>query len=195
MDDPLKLFLVRHGETEWSRAGKHTGSTDIPLTPHGEDQARALATHLQSISFAHVFSSPRNRAVRTCELAGLESPKIIADLGEWQYGAYEGLRTVDIRKNRPKWNLWKDGCPEGETPSDVSARVDRLIAYLCTLQGNVALFAHGHLGCAIAARWIGLPIAEGQHFVLDPASLSTLGCAPRHPEIRALLTWNVSVRN
>jgi broad specificity phosphatase PhoE len=193
MDEPLKLYLVRHGETQWSRAGQHTGSTDIPLTAHGEDQARALSSRLQTISFAHVLSSPRCRAVRTCELAGLENPQIAEDLSEWNYGAYEGRRTVDIRNDRPDWNLWKDGSPDGETPADVSARVDRVIAYLCALKGNVALFSHGHLGCALAARWIGLPIVEGQHFVLDPASLSTLGCAPRHPEIRSILTWNLSV--
>ncbi len=192
MNEPLKLYLVRHGETEWSLSGQHTGNTDVPLTPNGEDEARALATRLRNIPFAHVLSSPRLRAYRTCELAGLGTPDLNRDLSEWDYGAYEGSRTVDIRKDRPSWDLWKDGCPDGEMPEDVSMRADRLIAHLLTLQGNIALFSHGHFGCALAARWIDLSIADGQRFVLDPASLSSLGYAPRHLETRVILTWNLS---
>ena len=193
MSEPVKLYLVRHGETAWSLSGQHTGTTDILLTPHGEDQARSLAAHLSRIPFAHVLSSPRQRARRTCELLGLgQSPEINQDLAEWDYGAYEGQRTEDIRKDRPNWDLWEDGCPGGEMPADVSARAARLIAYLRTLQGNVALISHGHIGSALAARWIGLAIEDGQHLVIDPASLGILGFAPRHVEVRAILLWNAS---
>jgi broad specificity phosphatase PhoE len=196
MSEPLRLYLVRHGETVWSLSGQHTGSTDIPLTARGEDEARNLAAYFERIPFTHVLTSPRQRARRTCELLRLEKPcEINQDLAEWDYGAYEGQRTVDIRKDRPKWNLWEDGCPGGEMPADVSARADRLIAYLCTLQGNVALFSHGHFGCALAVRWIGLAVREGQHFVIDPASLGILGVAPRHPEARAIVLWNASAKD
>jgi probable phosphoglycerate mutase len=190
---PLKLYLVRHGETEWSLSGQHTGRTDIPLTAHGEEEARHLSTFLQAVSFERVLSSPRLRALRTCELAGFtQPPEISEDLAEWDYGAYEGQRAVDIRELRPGWDIWKDGCPDGEMPADVSARADRLIARLGTLQGNIALFTHGHFGCALAARWIELAIAEGQHFVLAPASLGILSFVPRHAEVRAISLWNLS---
>jgi probable phosphoglycerate mutase len=191
MNEQLKLYLVRHGETEWSVSGRHTGNTDMPLTAAGEDQARALATRLRDIPFAHVLSSPRSRAYRTCELAGLGPPELNRDLSEWDYGTYEGCRTEEIRKDRPSWDLWRDGCPGGEMPEDISLRADRLIAYLCSLQGNIILFSHGHFSCAVAARWIGLSIADGRHLVLDPASMSSLGHAPRHPETRVILTWNL----
>jgi len=193
MGDSLTLYLIRHGETAWSLSGQHTGNTDIPLTAHGEDEARGLAVHLRKIPFAHVLSSPRQRARRTCELAGLgQACEINQDLAEWDYGAYEGRRTADILNERPDWDLWNDGCPGGESPADISMRADRLVAYLCTLQGNVALFTHGHFGCALATRWIGLAIANGRHFVLDPASLGIFGVAPRHTEVRAILLWNAS---
>jgi len=196
MKKPLKLYFVRHGETAWSLSGQHTGSTDIALTENGEDQARKLAAYFGTVSFTHVLTSPRKRARRTCELLRLGKPsEINEDLSEWDYGTYEGRRTVDILKDRPDWNLWEDGCPGGEMPEDVSARADRLIAYLCTLQGNVALFSHGHFGCALAARWIGLAVNEGQHFVIDPASLGILGVAPRHDEVRAILLWNASAND
>jgi probable phosphoglycerate mutase len=196
MREPLTLYFIRHGETAWSLTGQHTGSTDIALTAHGEDEARNLAAYFAGIPFTHVLTSPRQRARRTCELLRLEVPsEINRDLAEWDYGAYEGQRTVDILKDRPSWDLWEDGCPGGEMPADVSARADRVIAYLCTLQGNVALFSHGHFGCALAARWIGLAIGEGQHLVLDPASLSILGVAPRHAEVRAILLWNASAKD
>jgi len=186
----LNLYLIRHGETEWSLSGKHTGRTDIPLTARGEEGARNLAPHLQKVSFARVMSSPRNRAYRTCELAGLGVPELIPDLSEWDYGSYEGRRTAEILVDRPGWDLWKDGCPGGETPTDVARRADRFIAFLRTLHGNIALISHGHFSCALAARWIDLPIADGRHFVLDPASIGRLGYVPRHPETRAILLWN-----
>lgn len=196
MTEHLNLYLVRHGETAWSLSGQHTGSTDIALTEHGEDEARNLAAYFEGILFTHVLTSPRQRARRTCELLGLgKSSEINQDLAEWDYGAYEGQRTVDIRKDRPNWNLWKDGCPGGEMPEDVSTRADRLIAYLSTLQGNVALISHGHFGCALATRWIGLAIDEGRHFVIDPASVGILGVAPRQAEVRAILLWNASAKD
>jgi broad specificity phosphatase PhoE len=192
----LKLYFIRHGETAWSLSGQHTGSTDIPLTERGEHEARNLAAYFRTIPFTHVLTSPRQRARRTCELLQLTQPEEInRDLAEWDYGAYEGQRTVDILKTRPYWDLWKDGCPGGEMPEDVSARADRLIAHLCTLQGNIALISHGHFGCALAARWIGLAVDEARHFVIDPASLSILGIAPRHAEVRAVLLWNASAKD
>ena len=190
MTEPLRIFLIRHGETAWSLSGQHTSRTDIALTAHGEDQARELGVALSAMSFAQVLSSPRQRARRTCELAGFAAVEIDPDLVEWDYGAYEGRRTADIRKESPDWNLWTDGGPGGETPADVAARADRLVARLRTLRGNVALFSHGHFSCALAARWIGLSVAHGQHFVLDPASLGVLSYPSRHPETRAILLWN-----
>jgi broad specificity phosphatase PhoE len=190
---PLRLYLIRHGETEWSLSGQHTGRTEIALTAHGEDMARALGQRLRKVEFASVLTSPRLRAQRTCELAGLgQKAEIEPDLAEWDYGDYEGKRSADIRKERPGWMVFRDGCPNGETPSQVSDRADRLIARLGTLEGNVALFSHGHFGCVLATRWIGLPIVEGQHFSLDPASLGILGYAPSHPDVRVIALWNAT---
>jgi broad specificity phosphatase PhoE len=191
--DRVTLYLIRHGETEWSLSGRHTGSTDIPLTARGESAARQLAPYLDKITFPRIMSSPRSRAYRTCELAGLGTPEIDVDLSEWDYGAYEGKRTAEILSERPGWDLWKDGCPGGEMPEDVARRADRVIAFMRTLRGNVALFSHGHFGCALAARWAGLEIVEGRHFALDPASISTLGYVPRHPDTPAILLWNARV--
>ena len=135
--------------------------------------------------------SPRLRARQTCELAGLGARSLIEpDLAEWDYGDYEGLRSADIRKEHADWNVWRDGCPHGETPDELSARVDRLIGRLCELRGNVALFSHGQLGAALAARWIGLPLIAGQHFALHPASISILGHEPTHPGRRMIELWN-----
>lgn len=192
MSLPLRLYLIRHGETEWSLSGQHTGRSEIPLTAHGEDMAGGLGQSLQGIAFTHVLSSPRLRARKTCELAGLGQPDIEPDLAEWDYGDYEGKRSVDIRKERPGWAIFRDGCPNGETPSQVSDRADRLIARLGALEGNVALFSHGHFGCVLATRWIGLPIIEGQHFQLDPASLGILSFAPSHPEVHVIALWNAA---
>jgi probable phosphoglycerate mutase len=188
-----RLYLVRHGGTEWSLSGQHTGRTDIPLTARGEDEARALEKRLRDIRFARVLTSPRQRARRTCELAGLgPAAEIEPDLAEWDYGDYEGQRTVDIRKERAGWNVFRDGCPHGEMPAQVSGRADRLIARLGAVAGNVALFSHGQFGCVLAVRWIGLPVAEGQHFPLGPASLSILGPEPGHPEVRVITLWNAT---
>ena len=191
MSSALQLFLVRHGETAWSLSGQHTGTTDLPLTRHGEAQARALTPRLAQIGFTHVLVSPRLRARQTCELAGCAIASVVEpDLAEWNYGDYEGQRSVDIDKLRPDWNIWRDGCPHGEMPDDVSERVDRLIARLCGLQGKVALFSHGQFGVALAVRWMGFSLLAGQHFELQPASLSMLGYAEHHPKTRVLALWN-----
>ena len=188
---PLRVYLVRHGQTEWSMSGQHTGRTDIALTAQGEAEARELAPWLDKIAFRHVLCSPLRRARRTCELAGLGSQADIEpDLAEWNYGDYEGRRSPDIRKDRPGWNAFRDGCPGGEMPDQIAARADRLIARLHAMEGNVALFSHGEFLLALAARWIGLPVIEGQHFLLGTASLGILGCNPAHPEVPVIALWN-----
>ena len=190
-DGILKLHFIRHGETEWSLSGRHTGRTDLPLTKHGEDQARKLGVRLGETTFSRVLTSPRQRAWRTCELVRLPPPaEIEPDLAEWDYGAYEGQKTTEIWQQRPGWNLFRDGCPGGELPAQVSDRADRVIASLGDQQGNIALFSHGQFGCALAARWIGLPVIEGQHFLLYAASISILGYNPSHPEVRVISSLN-----
>ena len=189
----LQLYLIRHGETEWSLSGQHTGDTDIPLTARGEVEARELARRLRGIPFAHVLTSPRQRARRTCELAALNpAPEIEPDMVEWNYGDYEGQRSAEILQARPGWSIFRDGGPNGETPAQVSDRADRLIARLRTLKGNVALFTHGHFGRVLAARWIGLPVTEGQRFQLDTASLSIFGYDRHHPEVPVIVLWNAT---
>jgi len=188
---PLRLYLIRHGETEWTLSSQHTGRTDIPLTARGEDEARELAQRLQGILFAHVLTSPRQRARQTCKLAKLgPASEIEPDLVEWDYGDYEGQRSVDIRQGRPGWNLFRDGCLHGEMPVQVSDRADRLIAHLRALDGNVAIFSHGQFGCVLAARWIGLPVVEAQHFQLGTASISILSDDPHHPQMPVIAQWN-----
>jgi probable phosphoglycerate mutase len=187
----LQLYFIRHGETEWSLSGQHTGCTDIPLTEHGEDEARGLEPRLRAVEFARVLTSPLNRAKRTCDLAGFGTSAVIEpNLSEWDYGDYEGQLSANVWKERPGWNLFRDGCPGGETPAQVSARADRLIARLQGFEGNVALFSHRHFGCVLAARWIGAPAVEGQHFALSPASLSILGHEASHPGTRVIALWN-----
>jgi broad specificity phosphatase PhoE len=191
-----RLFLVRHGETEWSRSGQHTGRSDIPLTARGEDEASNLAASLKTIPFAHVLTSPQQRARRTCELAGLGSAAIVEpDLAEWDYGDYEGRRSVDIRKERPGWNIFRDGCPGGETTAQVCDRADRLIQRLCGLDGDLALFFHRQFGCVLTARWIGGPVIMGQHLVFGPAAISILGYSPSHPDVRVIVLWNTEPRS
>jgi len=188
-----QLYLVRHGETEWSRSGQHTGKTDIALTAQGEKQAAALAPWLQKIRFSAVLTSPRQRARNTCALAGLgENAAIEPDLAEWDYGDYEGLRSGEIRERQPGWTVFQDGCPNGESPADITSRADALIARLLTMTGNIALFSHGHFGAALAARWIGLPLIQAEHLLLSPATLSILGSNPSHPEVRVISLWNAS---
>jgi len=188
---PLRLFLVRHGETAWSVTGQHTGLTDIALTAHGENEARALAPRLRMIAFTQILTSPLRRARQTCELAGCGAEaRIEPDLVEWNYGDYEGKRTVDIHEERPGWNVWRDGCPHGETPANISDRADRLLARLRELSGRVALFSHGQFSSALAARWIGLAVIEAQHFALSPASISILAHEAGHPMVPVIALWN-----
>jgi broad specificity phosphatase PhoE len=171
-----QIWLVRHGETEWSLSGQHTGRTDIPLTARGEHDAAALKPRLAGRSFAKVFSSPSIRARRTCELAGFGDVAVIdPDLFEWAYGQYEGRRTVDIRAERPNWKLFEDGNPGGETLAQVAARADSVVARLRALNADALLFAHRDILRVIAARWVGLPASEAQRFYIDPASISVLG--------------------
>ncbi len=187
----LQLYFIRHGQTEWSLSGQHTGRTDIPLTLRGEEEARQLGPRLRAITFSRILTSPLLRARRTCELAGLEpAADIDPDLAEWDYGDYEGKRSVDIRHEHPGWNVFRDGCPNGETAEAIRERADRLIGRLGALRGNVALFSHGQFGCVLAARWIGLPVLAGQHFALRPASFSILGHEESHPDVRVIALWN-----
>ena len=181
---PLRLYLIRHGETEWSLASKHTSRTDIALNAQGEEGARRLGQKLRAAEFNRVFSSPSQRARSTCTLAGLMPvAEIEPDLAEWNYGDYEGQRSVDIQKGRPQWNMFQDGCPQGEMPAQVCGRADVLIARLRKLEGNIALFTHGQFGSVLAVRWIGLPVMTAQHFALGTASVSILGYSRNHPEL------------
>jgi len=188
---PLHLYLIRHGETEWAVSGRHTGSTDIPLTTNGEKEARELGRHIRDIAFAQVLCSPLKRARRTCELAGLDQvAEIEPDLAEWAFGDFEGLHLAEILKIHPGWDVLVDGCPNGEMPEQILKRTDRLIARLRNLTGNVALFSHGKFGGILAARWIGLPITASCHFPLGTASLSKLGYDHRHTDVPVIDLWN-----
>jgi broad specificity phosphatase PhoE len=170
------VYLARHGETAWSLSGQHTGLTDLPLTPHGEQNASSLGERLKGMTFTAVFTSPLQRAARTCELAGFGSmAEVDRGLVEWDYGQYEGGRTVDIHKERPDWQLFRDGCPGGETPELVGLRADRVIERVRAIDGGVLLFSSGHFLRALAARWLGLEPAAGRYFLLSTASLSALG--------------------
>jgi probable phosphoglycerate mutase len=188
-----RVYLIRHGETVWSLSNQHTGLTDIPLTPHGEDEARALLPWLRTIPFARVLTSPLLRARLTCELAGLgANAEIEPELAEWNYGDYEGLRTVDIRKERPDWSVFRNGCPHGEMPQQAADRADRLITRLNAIDGDVALFSHGQFGCVLAARWAALTVAEAEHFTLGPATISLLSYNTNHRDVRVIALWNAA---
>jgi probable phosphoglycerate mutase len=190
---PLRIFLVRHGETAWSLTGQHTGSTDLTLTTAGEEQARKLAPALKHIGFSMVLTSPRRRARETCALAGFGGlAEIDPDLAEWDYGAYEGLRTTEIRALHPGWTIWRDGCPKGETTDEISARAARVIARVRKLDGAVALFSHGQFGRVLAARWIGLNASDGEGLALDPAAISTLGFEEDDPSRPVISLWNAT---
>jgi broad specificity phosphatase PhoE len=186
---PDNVVLVRHGETEWSRDGRHTGRTDVPLTDRGRREAELLGGPLREWKFAQVLSSPLGRALETCRLAGLgDAARTTEDLLEWDYGEYEGITTPQIRESRPDWYLWRDGCPGGEQPADVGRRVDRVIASL--EDGDVALFAHGHVLRVLAARWIGLGPEAGALLALGTGTLSVLGY---ERETRVIRRWNAPV--
>jgi broad specificity phosphatase PhoE len=170
------VYLARHGQTAWSLSGQHTGLTDLPLTERGERNAKSLQERLRGLSFARVFTSPLQRATRTCELAGFAAQaEIDRDLLEWNYGEYEGRRTAEIHKERPDWQLFRDGCPGGESPNDVGARADRVVTRLRMVEGNVLIFSSGHFLRVFAARWLGLEVAIGRCFMLSTASLSAVG--------------------
>ena len=178
MDNRLPIiYLARHGETAWTITGQHTGLTDLPLTANGERNARGLADSLRGPVFTKVFTSPLQRARRTCALAGFEAvAQVDSDLVEWNYGAYEGLRTEEIRTKRPDWQLFRDGCPGGESPSQVRARAENVLSRVRAVTGNVLLFSSGHFIRVLAARWIGLdPSVSSVSFLLSTASLSAMG--------------------
>jgi broad specificity phosphatase PhoE len=187
----MEIVLARHGETEWSRDRRHTGRTDIPLTENGRRQAGVLRGALAGRSFARVLSSPLSRALDTCREAGLgDRAELTPDLYEWDYGEYEGITTAEIREGRPGWNLWRDGCPGGETARDVGRRVDRVLDSFAGSDGDAAVFAHGHVLRVLTARWLGLGPEQGSLFKLDTGTLSVLGY---ERETRAITRWNVPV--
>ena len=170
------LYLARHGETAWSLSGQHTGLTDLPLTERGERNARNLGPRLAGLTFAKVFTSPLQRATRTCELAGFAAAaEVDRDLVEWDYGDYEGLRTAEIHDKRPEWQLFRDGCPGGESPDQIGARADRVVSRVRAVKGDVLIFSSGHFLRVLAARWLGLEPVNGSLFMLKTASLSALG--------------------
>jgi probable phosphoglycerate mutase len=186
-----KVLLIRHGETEWSLSGKHTGMTDIPLTENGRSVARRLKPILVDQTFALVLTSPLRRARETCELAGLiERAEIDRDLVEWNYGDYEGLTPQQIHVLRPGWMVFTDGCPGGETPEQVEARIDRVMTKIRSVAGNVAVFGHGHLIRAFAARWLRLRASEGRFFLLDPATVNVVSY---YRDIPAIKRWNAPI--
>jgi broad specificity phosphatase PhoE len=190
--DPPRLFLVRHGETEWSRSGRHTGRTDIPLDPEGVEQAGALAPVLAGLSFALVLTSPLVRARETCQLAGFGDGAVVTeDLLEWDYGEYDGRTSPEIREQHPGWTLFADGAPGGELASEVGRRADRVIARARSVNGDTLCFAHGHLLRVLTARWLGLPPAGGRLFSLDAAAVSVLGW---EREVPVIARWNQSAR-
>jgi broad specificity phosphatase PhoE len=186
----LQLVLVRHGETEWSRDGRHTGRTDVALTEDGRREAEHVRSLVERFSLRRVLSSPLSRALDTCRLAGLgDRVEQRDELLEWDYGDYEGLTTDRVHETRPGWMLWRDGCPGGEQPADVGARADRLLAEFDGEQGDVAVFGHGHMLRVLTARWLALAPAEGARFALGTATLSVLGWEHDWHAIRA---WNLS---
>lgn len=191
-ENPLgTVVLVRHGETAWSKSGQHTSITDLPLTPEGEEAAQKLRQVLTNREFRLVLSSPRLRAKRTCELAGLgDRMEVTEDLAEWFYGEYEGLTTPQIREKAPGWTVFSQPCPGGETADQVGARLDRVIERIRQAGGTSVVFAHGHCLRVFAARWLELPPGEGKHFVLKTATLSELGYERETPVVH---TWNAEL--
>lgn len=182
-----EVWLVRHGETEWSRDHKHTSVTDLPLTPEGERVASSLAPRLAEVEFDLVLSSPRRRALDTARLAGISNAEVDEDLVEWAYGEYEGITTAEIRETAPGWTVWTHPTPGGETPEQVTARLDRVIDRLRGVDGRALVFGHGHALRALSARWLEQPVDEGRYFRLDTATVSVLGYERDTP---VLLRWN-----
>jgi len=188
---PCRIYLIRHGETAWSLSGQYTGRTDICLTARGEAAAKKVGERLRLVAFAHILMSPLQRAQQTCGLAALKpTPAIEPNLTEWDNGDYEGRTSAEIREAQPEWNLFRDDAPNGETPAQICARVDRLIAFLRTLDGNVALFSHGHLCRVLAARWIGLSVEQAERLLLNTASISILSYEHDCSDKPAIALWN-----
>jgi broad specificity phosphatase PhoE len=184
------IYLARHGETAWTLSGQHTGRTDLPLTESGERNGRALGTRLRGLAFAKVFTSPLQRASKTCELAGFGgSAEIDPDLMEWDYGRYEGRRTAEIHVERPDWQLFRDGCPGGESPSEIGARADRVVSRVRGVPGDVLLFSSAHFLRVLAARWLGLEPAGGRYLLLSTAALCALAYEHNLAE-PAIRLWN-----
>jgi len=191
MPTPLRLFLFRHGETEWSLSGQYSGRTDLSLTARGEEAARELGRRIEEISFNCVLTSPLRRARQTCKLAGLgRAAKLEPDLAEWDNGDDEGRTPAEVLRSRPGWDLFRDGSPHGESPDGISVRADNLIGRLRMFEGNVALFSHGHFGRVLAARWIGLSVAQAQRFLLNTASISILCYEHDWSGEPAIALWN-----
>ena len=188
MENAKELWLVRHGETEWSKSGRHTGRTDIPLSDAGVRRAQQLESFLRGESFSLVLTSPLQRALETCRLAGYgERAQIDSDLSEWDYGVFEGRKTLEIRAEIPAWSIWNTDVPGGETIDQVAARADRVIRKAIDAQGHVALFSHGHVLRILAARWLDLPPSDGRLFALDTGAVSVLGY---ERETRVVRVWN-----
>lgn len=186
-----EVYVIRHGETEWSLNGRHTGLTDLPLTAHGQKTAEWLRPVLAEPRFVLVLTSPLQRARHTCELAGLAGQaRVTSDLEEWHYGDYEGLTTAQIHEQVPGWMIFSDGCPGGESPEDVRLRVDRVVKTVRAANGSVALFAHGHILRVLAARWLNLPVKAGGHFLLDTGTVNILSDYRGFPAVKR---WNVQI--
>lgn len=181
------LWLVRHGQTEWSRDGRHTSTTDLPLLPEGADGARALAPRLAGTTFVQVLTSPRLRARETARLAGFPDPEVDVDLAEWDYGDYEGVTNLEIQESVPGWTIWTHPCPGGETAEQVGERLDRVVARASAVDGDTLVFSHGHASRALAARWLRLPVSEGRLLRLDTSTVSVLGHEREQPVV---LRWN-----
>jgi len=184
---PAELWVVRHGETEWSASGRHTSTTDVPLTPAGEQAARALRARLSGTTFDLVLTSPRERARRTAELAGFPDAHVEDDLAEWAYGDYEGVTTATIRETVPGWTVWTHPCPGGETAEQVGRRLDRVVAKVRAHGGRVLVFGHGHASRVLAVRWLAQPVVEGRNLALDTGTISVLGYERETPVVAR---WN-----
>ena len=184
---PPELWVVRHGETEWSASGRHTSTTDVPLTPAGEQAARALRARLSGTTFDLVLTSPRERARRTAELAGFPDAHVEDDLAEWAYGDYEGVTTATIRETVPGWTVWTHPCPGGETAEQVGRRLDRVVAKVRAHGGRVLVFGHGHASRVLAVRWLAQPVVEGRNLALDTGTISVLGYERETPVVAR---WN-----
>lgn len=185
--ETTELWMVRHGETEWSASGKHTSVTDLPLTPAGDEEARRIGERLAGVHFDLVLTSPRLRARRTAELAGFADAEVVEDLVEWAYGDYEGITTPEIRETVPGWTVWSHPSPGGETPTEVSGRLDRVVERVRKQGGRTLVFSHGHASRALAARWLGLDVTQGRLFTLDTGTICALGEERESP---AVMKWN-----